>query len=292
MKIIVPVRIDISAGWPDSDPYREDFGGVVLNGAINLYAEASYEGELTTSYGDAKGISGLGASGAVDAAWLVAKNSELLRDKMALTRNVWDLQNRNVGLRGGIQDEAAAIYGGVNLWEFGPGAAVIGSDFSRGVSIRRTGIPQTTSKHLEERLVLVNTGQGHLSSDIHNLVFGPDNYEKNIPKLDRMKEIAYEMAENIDDERRMGELIRETWKLQRSLHESIESKRMRELQEVGEGLYLGCRATGAGGGGCMIFYTSPDKKEELINTLGKVEGAKIIPFEFDYEGMRIEKSKE
>ena len=36
IKVTAPVRIDISAGWSDAAPFQQDFGGAVLNAAINL----------------------------------------------------------------------------------------------------------------------------------------------------------------------------------------------------------------------------------------------------------------
>ena len=121
MKVNAPVRIDISAGWPDSDPYRKDFGGAVLNAAINLRVKAEFDRKLVTGLGEAEDYNGLGASGAVDAAWLVTKNPTLITDKLDLIRSVWQLQNKIIRQRGGLQDQAAAVYGGVNLWEFGSG---------------------------------------------------------------------------------------------------------------------------------------------------------------------------
>jgi len=291
MEVTAPVRIDISAGWPDSDPYRRDFGGSVLNAAINLRTCGRLGKDKNTSYGDAAGHQGLGGSGAVHAIDVVLENPELINVKMALMRKVWMLENKIYERRGGLQDQAAAIYGGVNLWEFGPGPG-------EEVSIRRTEIPEENAEHLEERLVLVDTGESHLSSDIHKLVFGPGNYERNIPKLDRMGEIAHEMYDvlmsnakvGFPDEREniMAALMAETWLLQRSLHKSIETDRMRDLQEAGKQYSSDWRATGAGGGGCMIFYVAPNLKPYLIESLEEVDGAEILPFKFDYGGLEIE----
>jgi len=105
-----------------------------------------------------------------------------------------------------------------------------------------------------------------------------------------MKEIAREMFQRVDDPDSMPELIRETWKLQRSLDDSIETDTMRMLQEELSGGYSACRTTGAGGGGCMIFYT--DNKESLIKKMSKISEKfprlRVIPFKFDYGGIRIE----
>jgi len=281
-KLTAPVRIDISGGWPDSDPYRKDFGGAVLNAAINLRVSGYLDdSNLSTSLGEIPHGSGLGTSGALRAVYLGAANNNLLDDKRDLVRRVHLFENEVIGHRAGFQDEAAAIHGGVNYWEFGKNDSII-----------RVPISKESAQHLEDSLVLVYTGKSHLSANIHDLVFGPGNYEKNIPKLDRMKQIAKEMVINLTNQDIMSRLINETWELQKSLHESIETDTMRKVLDYTKGLYFAARATGAGSGGCMILHT--DIKDHLLNvTKEKIEkdipGIKFIPFKFDYEGIRTEK---
>lgn len=280
--ITAPVRIDISGGWPDSDPYRKDFGGAVLNAAINLRVFGmSAEKTVTTSLQNVPKGSGLGASGAIRAIYLALSNPSLIEDeraKLDLIKRVHLFENKVLSQRAGFQDEAASIFGGVNYWEF-----------SKSGEVERREIDKSQADHLEKRLVIVYTGEGHLSPNIHDLVFGEGVYSGNIPRLNRMKGIAYEMTRNVTDEQAMGELIGETWTLQKQLHLSIETDTMRNLQERLSGKYLAARATGAGGGGCMIFYTQ--HKENLIeevNALKKeIKGVRVIPFNFDYSGIRV-----
>ena len=281
MKYTAPVRIDISAGWPDSDPYRAEFGGKVLNVAINLRVSARFENiNLVTSTDDVPKSSGLGASGALRAVYLAASNPSLLDDKSDLIRRVHVFENQIIGHRAGFQDQAAAIYGGLNLWEF-----------CTDDTIKRSPICQKRGRHLQERLVLAYTGNTHLSANIHDLVFSARSYKKNIPKLSRMKEIAVQMKDNLTDEKRLSDLIAETWELQKSLDDSIEDDCMKVLQKKLKGSYLATKALGAGGGGCMIFYTSD--RENLLAKMGsltrrELKEVKIIPFEFEYEGIRAE----
>ena len=186
IKVSAPVRIDISGGWPDSDPYRKDFGGAVLNIAISPRVSAEFQGiNLVNSLGEVPPSSGLGTSAALRSCYLAAANPKLAEDKIDLIRRVHMFENQVLGQRAGFQDEAAAIYGGGNYWEFGTNG-----------SIRRFEISREELETLESRIVLINTGASHLSANIHDLVFGPGNYERNIPTLDRMKEIAKEMREN------------------------------------------------------------------------------------------------
>src|SRR3989344_8140939 len=161
IKVTAPVRIDISAGWRDSEPFRSDFGGAVLNAAINLRVSGTLDkNKLTTSLEKVPAASGLGTSGALRTAYLVVANPNLADDKMELVKRVNIFENAIVGQRAGFQDQCAAIFGGVNYWEFHKDGA-----------IHRERIPESKAMNLFDRLVLVYTGDRHLSSDVHHDVF-------------------------------------------------------------------------------------------------------------------------
>ncbi len=277
IKVTAPVRIDISAGWSDADPFRGQFGGAVLNAAIGLRVSATLDGrDLVTSLGKVPAASGLGTSGALRTAYLIASNPKLLKDKIELIKRVHVFENAIVGQRAGFQDQAAAVFGGVNYFEF-----------KKNGGIKRVEISRAKARHLFERLVLVYSGDRHLSSDIHEDVFRTGSYMKHIYQIERMSAVAKEMMKNISNEKKMAELIRETWILQKALHSGMETPAMTRIQKLVEGNYLACRATGAGGGGCMIFYTADKRK--LIRILkgadGRLPKMRVLDFEFDYDGL-------
>jgi D-glycero-alpha-D-manno-heptose-7-phosphate kinase len=281
IKVTAPVRIDISAGWSDADPFRHEFGGAVLNAAINLRVSGILEGnKLTTSLEKVPSNSGLGTSGAIRTVFLVASNPELADDKIDLIKRVNVLENAIIGQRAGFQDQAAAVFGGVNYWEF-----------RKDGTIKREAIPKRKAEHLHERLVLVYSGDRHLSANVHADVFSSKKFMSQIFTIERMKEIALEMTKDITNERKMAEMINQSWELQKSLHPGMETDSMKRIQEAANGNFLAVRATGAGGGGCMIFYTH--HKHQLIKSMEKIKRKipkmEILPFGFDYEGLKVEK---
>jgi D-glycero-alpha-D-manno-heptose-7-phosphate kinase len=284
IKVTAPVRIDISAGWSDADPFRGDFGGAVLNAAIDLRVLAFLSGKnLVSSLGGVPGHSGLGTSGAIRTVYIVAANPLLIRDKKELVRRVHVFENAIVGQRAGFQDQAAAIYGGVNYWEFW-----------RDGSIHRVPISRGKAKHLYDRLILVYTGDRHQSANVHEKVFNQRQYMKKIPIIDRMKDIAKDMSKHIANEKAMTDLINETWLLQKSLYKGIETPMMTRLQMVCRDCYLAARATGAGGGGCMLFYLKPEMRNGLIRQFNAIKrkypNVKVLPFKFDYKGIVLKKN--
>ncbi len=283
VRVTAPVRIDISAGWSDADPFRREFGGAVLNAAIDLRVSATLKGNaMISSLDKVPANSGLGTSGAVRTVFLVASNPSLASDKIDLINRVNTLENAIIGQRAGFQDQAAAIFGGVNYWEF-----------RQDGLIRRKEVSKKKAEHLFDRLVLVFSGDRHLSGNVHEEVFTSRKFMKQIPGIDRMRQIAKEMYDNLDNEVKMAGLMNETWVLQKALHKNMETPAMRELQKIADGSFLAARATGAGGGGCMLFYTH--RKKELIKNFEragrKMPKMKVLPFRFDYQGLKLEDNK-
>ncbi len=281
VKITAPVRIDLSAGWTDADPFREKYGGWVLNGAINLRVSAELKNkELVTSLEKVPKNSGLGTSGALRSVYLCASNKGLVKNRNELIRKVWVFENEVINQRAGFQDQAAAIYGGVNLWAFEKGKG-------EKAKIYRVPVSKEKVRKLEKKLVLVYTGKRQ-SSDIHELVFR--RYKRNISKMKEMKDIAKEMSKKIDNSDFMIKLMNRTWKLQKGLHKKIETPKMRKLQKKLRKYYCACRAAGAGGGGCMLFYTNvKDSFIRKVKGLSKEMGVKVIDFKFDWNGLEMEK---
>ncbi len=286
IRVTAPVRIDISAGWTDSPPFRDKYGGVVFNAAVDLEgsrisATFNEKGEMIVSPGNIPSHSGLGTSGSLHSVEIALQSPDY-PDYKNLAKKVWMHENIILEQRGGIQDQLAAIVGGVNLWALGKGSI-------EAMDIKQLAVSKPIARALEDMLVLVYTGDCHLSSSIHQLVFGDEVYKKNIPKIDRMSQIATFMYTCLTGGAPLTDLIRETWDLQKSLHPSIETEKMRVVQERLKGSYLACKATGAGGGGSMVFYT--DDKENLSEKVNKIQlpGVRVLPFEFDYEGIKIEK---
>ena len=223
---------------------------------------------------------------------LAAQNPNLLSDPENLAKVSWEYANNCVGQRGGWQDEYAAIYGGVNLWKFSRNGE------SGVMEITRTKINKEIANRLEKNLVLVGVGGPGVarreSSNIHDLVFGSENYKVNTKYIKEISESTRNLASSLVH----GHLsivpntLNKIWENSRILYPSMESDNMKKLQEECAGLYSGAKAMGAGGdGSCMLFYTdSPDKKERLVEKIGScgILDVRVIPFKFDYEGIKKE----
>ena len=86
--------------------------------------------------------------------------------------------------------------------------------------------------------------------------------------------------------------MNENWECQKALHASITNKRIDDIFEVVRRVgVLGSKACGAGGGGCLVFLTVPERRKRVEGVLSNLPGV-IVQFEFDCNGLIVERMEE
>ena len=79
--------------------------------------------------------------------------------------------------------------------------------------------------------------------------------------------------------------MNETWKLKKSLSEKVSTSLIDEIYEIGlKNGAVGGKILGAGGGGFILFFVSPQNKIKLYESMKKLLH---IPFRFDSTGSQI-----
>ena len=92
------------------------------------------------------------------------------------------------------------------------------------------------------------------------------------------------IEEDID---RVALLVQEEWENRKNLATGVTTERIEHLIKTAHSHgALASKICGAGGGGCMITLTQPDKRDDIITAL-KHEGAEIMDFSIDREGLKI-----
>ena len=87
---------------------------------------------------------------------------------------------------------------------------------------------------------------------------------------------------DLDD---FGRLLDHTWKLKRQTGSKISTNSIDELYEKGiKAGALGGKLLGAGGGGFLVFYVTPDKQ---IAVREAMKDLLYVPFEFENGGTRV-----
>lgn len=198
-------------------------------------------------------------------------------DKRMLADKAIYLERTLCNETGGIQDQIAASFGGLNRIEFN----------DKGYTVKPIIISNSRKKELNSNLLLFFTGFSRFSSDIQNSTKSAlKSKEKQLLEMlnlvDRAEEILVDEHKNLDE---FGELLDYTWRLKRGITNEISSDSINELYEkaVNAGA-LGGKLLGAGGGGFLLFYV---KQEDQNNVKEALNNLLYVPFEFEDDGTRV-----
>jgi D-glycero-alpha-D-manno-heptose-7-phosphate kinase len=226
--------------------------------------------------------SGLGASSA-----LVVNLIGLLRDyhKLSLTdyeiaQFAWEVEREDLGLRGGLQDQYAATFGGFNFIEF----------HADGVVVNPLRVKPTTVLELESNLLLCFTGTtragDHIIEDQTARYEAAD--DSALEGLRMQKELAIAMKEallmgRLSD---FGHLLGVAWEQKKKMSPRISTPTIDEAYAAAcASGALGGKVTGAGGGGFMLFYCPPGTRHRVSERLHEL-GLEEAEFSFDQQGLR------
>jgi D-glycero-alpha-D-manno-heptose-7-phosphate kinase len=233
-------------------------------------------------HSDAPPGSGLGSSSTLVVA-LVGLLRHWLRQPLTdyqIAELAYQIERKDLGIIGGMQDQYAATFGGVNFIEFSDKAVV--------VNPLRVALDRLNE--LEYNLLLCYTGRTRLSAHIverQTQSFVSKKTEV-VQALDAQKEMAIQMKNallqgRLDD---FGDLLHEAWLTKKHLDPAITTPHIDELYEAArrEGA-LGGKILGAGGGGYLLLYCPFDRKH-LIAAALENQGGQVIDFGFDLRGLQ------
>mgnify|MGYP000188669565 CR=1 FL=1 len=189
----------------------------------------------------------------------------------------------------GKQDQYAAAFGGLNIFNFNKDGTVqvepvildykIVSDLEHHMLVFYSGVTRDASKILSEQ-------NRNLNSD-----------EK---KFETMKKMASQVDVFVDklkagDLPGLGALLHEGWLMKRSLASTIPNDVINSLYEAGMSAGAwGGKLLGAGGGGCVMFLAPMDAREEIRRAVFTKAAAmnltdyKEIPVRFSSYGCEIQ----
>ena len=177
---------------------------------------------------------------------------------------------------GGIQDQIAAAFGGLNR-----------IDMDRnGYIVKPIIISNQRKRELNDRLMLFFTGFTRFSADVQKKT--SQDMPGKVRQLLRMKDMVDEAERiliskgSLDD---FGRLLHESWKLKRGLSSGISTNVIDEVyQKAIKAGALGGKLLGAGGGGFLLFYVVPEKQWIVREAL---KDFLEVPFLFENSGTTI-----
>ncbi len=312
-----PLRISFFGGGTDFPGFFLQEGGCVLSSAINKYIfvviKERYDDMLRISYtrteivgqvdsishelirevlrktgiqkgveiitmGDIPAGTGLGSSSAVTVGALNAcyalRNIQIPLARLA--EEACDIEVNILKKPIGFQDQYIAAFGGLRLTEFNHDGSVHSQILDLDIEIQR---------RLSENMLLFFTGVTRKAESI--LSEQKENINSRLPVLRRLKEMVYQArdalcAGQIED---FGRLSHESWQLKKQLANGISNGVMERSYEaaMSAGAYGG-KLTGAGGGGCLLLYCPPEKREKVRQALSQLQE---LPFKLEPDGTKV-----
>ena len=197
-------------------------------------------------------------------------------DKKKLADDAIYLERVLCGESGGVQDQIAASYGGLNRINFN----------ADGYEVNPVIISPERKTQLNRNLMLYFTGFSRFSSDIQKTTQKAlvDKEKQLLEMLDLVDE-AEQILTSKTELAEFGRLLDYTWKLKRGISTGISTDSIDRLYEKGiEAGALGGKLLGAGGGGFLLFYVEEDKQEAVHRAM---EELLYVPFEFENSGTRV-----
>ena len=254
---------------------------LLLNGKLNLHKAVynhivrHYNGgrpiplELST-FCDAPAGSGLGSSSTLVVV-MIRAFAELLNlplDDYTVANLAYKLERVDCDLQGGRQDQYSATFGGFNFMEFYADERVV---------VNPLRIKNWIICELEASLILFYTGVSRESAKI--IADQSSNTQAGLvdvlEAMHGIKREALMMKEYLlrSDFDGVVESMRMGWENKKRSAKTVSNPLIDEIYDaaISAGALAG-KVSGAGGGGFILFFVPPDRRMNVIRTLGSFEG--------------------
>ena len=223
-----------------------------------------------TTFCDAPVGSGLGSSSTLVVV-MIRAFVELLNlplDDYTIAHMAYKIERIDCGLKGGRQDQYSATFGGFNFMEFyANDRAVINSlriknwiicELEASTVLFYTGVSRESAK------IIADQSNNVLAGSIHTL-----------DAMHGMKREAELMKECLlrGDFEGIVRSMRQGWESKKRSASTVSNPHIEEIYDaaIAAGALAG-KVSGAGGGGFMMFFVPPDKRMDVVRTLGHFEG--------------------
>jgi D-glycero-alpha-D-manno-heptose-7-phosphate kinase len=225
--------------------------------------------------------SGLGSSSAVMVT-LIGLLKEFHKKPLTdydIAELAFDVERKDLGIQGGLQDQYAATFGGFNFIEFEADRVIVNP----------LRIPADVIHELEHNMLLCYTGKTRASDRIieDQTTRWKGGDEAALAGLRAGKELAVAMK-NALLQRRLndfGDLLGAAWEQKKKMSPRISTAFIdTAYEEARRQGALGGKVTGAGGGGYMLFYCPFQRKHRVADALVAM-GGEVAEFEFTSNGL-------
>ncbi|KKW19669.1 MAG: hypothetical protein UY63_C0008G0029 [Parcubacteria group bacterium GW2011_GWA2_51_10] len=323
-----PLRISFVGGGTDLAAFYRKSPGRVISGAIDKYVYVTITrtpfqkvsvrysiGELVdhprelqhnrvrealldlgigsgieiSSFSQLPGQTGLASSSAFSVALIKGLHALLGKklDPTACAEGACRLEIDLVKEPIGKQDQYASAIGGLNVFQF---------DRNGSVSIEPVFLDYKHIIELENHLLLFFTGIVREASSVLLEQRKNTRDGSNVATLKKMADSVHAFRDGLmaRDFKELGGILHEGWTRKKTLAGAVSNPVIDDLYKraLKRGAWGG-KILGAGGGGCLLLFVDPNKKEQVAGELlsaAKKHGladAAVIPFSFVQSGVEI-----
>ena len=276
VRVVAPDRgLDRRARSPKE--FRGDPGTALVGALLEELAPAGgIELEFRSGVPFGSGLGGSSAL-AVAVAAALARLSGAAFGGAGGVEFVRDVETRVLGKPAGVQDYYPAFGGGLHVLRFETG---------RTVAEREDVDAEAWDSHL----TLFDTGAAH-SSGMNNWEVFRRRLEGDpevTQGLEKVAVAARAMAEAAAgrDFAGMGRALDREWKARRELAPVVSSPAIEAAiaTALAAGAWGG-KACGAGGGGCVVFLSPPQRTSAVREALGRLAGGQVLPVRAENRGL-------
>ncbi len=226
---------------------------------------------------------GLGSSAAVCVNVLLAVSTFQGRNptKHELAETAFEVATKRLRKPVGKQDEYAASFGGINNFVF----------TAEGTNVEPVRTDDETVQQLQDRLLLFFLGSSRDSSEIleEQNVASEKKDQQVIDALLGVKALVPRARQALIEGEldRFGRLLDEGWQKKKRFSKKVSNSAIDEVYALAlNSGALGGKVTGAGGGGFLLLYVTPDRQAAVRDALSD-HGLKEMRFRFDFHGARV-----
>jgi D-glycero-alpha-D-manno-heptose-7-phosphate kinase len=272
----------ISVNYQVEGPMPYDGKLDLVKAAIKKMVPGQSNGFDLFLHSDAPPGTGLGSSSTLMVALvgLLKEHATLPLTDYEIADMAYVIERKELGIKGGLQDQYAATFGGFNFIEF----------LADRVIVTPLKISQDVINELDHNFLLCYTGRSRLSGNIIEDQVGrfQRGEAETLEGLRELKKIAVEMKNAILQRKLndFGELLHEAWISKKKNSDKISRPEIEEMYEAARAAgALGGKLSGAGGGGFLLLYCRYEKKHKVVEVLRKM-GAMPSDFSFSPYGLQ------
>ncbi len=316
-----PLRMSFTGGGSDLPSYYRRHGGAVISSAVDKYVYVTvnkkFDERIRLSYSKLEEVgspaelehkivrvilqelgidggveitsiadipsrgTGLGSSSSFTVGLLHALHAYLGKyisasdlGKQSCTVEI-DLCSEKIGK----QDQYAAAFGGLNIIQFHP---------DDSVSVDPIICRKDVIRQLESSILTLYTGMTRSASSI--LAAQSEQMEASDcsrKAIGRMVELTFVLRDELQSNNlaAFGEILHENWMLKKSITSGVSGTVIDDWYDRARHAgALGGKLLGAGGGGFLMFFASPDRHEEISRALPELRRFDV---KFESRGSRI-----